>query len=123
MSAAPIDGPADPIPQTPTGDVCYDLGNGVGQTAISFQPCQIGTAELPVVAVDEPPVPCQEDEACWDCSTMGNLICGPGAVGSLTTAEVHALPITGTTSAPMVGTASALLIVGVLLARVARRLA
>ena len=19
---------------------------------------------------------CQEDEACWDCATMGNLICG-----------------------------------------------
>jgi len=21
---------------------------------------------------------CAEDEACWDCSTMGNHICGPG---------------------------------------------
>lgn len=20
---------------------------------------------------------CQEDEPCWDCATMGNLICGP----------------------------------------------
>jgi len=20
---------------------------------------------------------CQEDEACWDCATMGNRICGP----------------------------------------------
>jgi hypothetical protein len=20
---------------------------------------------------------CQKDEACWDCLTMGNLICGP----------------------------------------------
>lgn len=22
---------------------------------------------------------CYEDEPCWDCRTMGNLICGPGA--------------------------------------------
>lgn len=21
---------------------------------------------------------CQEDESCWDCRTMGDLICGPG---------------------------------------------
>jgi len=21
-------------------------------------------------------LPCQEDEPCWDCETMGNLICG-----------------------------------------------
>ncbi len=21
--------------------------------------------------------PCMEDMACWDCETMGNLICGP----------------------------------------------
>jgi hypothetical protein len=21
---------------------------------------------------------CQEDEACWDCETMGNMVCGPG---------------------------------------------
>lgn len=21
---------------------------------------------------------CQEDEPCWDCETMGNLICGDG---------------------------------------------
>lgn len=20
---------------------------------------------------------CEEDQACWDCSTMGNLVCGP----------------------------------------------
>jgi len=20
---------------------------------------------------------CQEDQACWDCSTMGNRVCGP----------------------------------------------
>lgn len=22
---------------------------------------------------------CQEDESCWQCETMGNHICGPGA--------------------------------------------
>lgn len=25
-----------------------------------------------------PAPPCQEDEPCWDCHTMGNLICGEG---------------------------------------------
>lgn len=28
---------------------------------------------------DQPTTACQEDEACWDCRTMGNRICGPGA--------------------------------------------
>jgi LPXTG-motif cell wall-anchored protein len=37
------------------------------------------TTTEPTVAVGEPPIPCQEDEACWDCSTMGNLVCGPTA--------------------------------------------
>jgi hypothetical protein len=23
------------------------------------------------------PSPCVEDMACWDCETMGNLVCGP----------------------------------------------
>lgn len=23
------------------------------------------------------PAPCQEDQPCWDCRTMGNRICGP----------------------------------------------
>lgn len=22
-------------------------------------------------------VPCAEDDPCWDCTSMGNLICGP----------------------------------------------
>ena len=28
-------------------------------------------------------VPCAEDEACWDCVTMGNFICGTVVVPSL----------------------------------------
>jgi hypothetical protein len=29
-------------------------------------------------ALGEPaPVDCAEDDPCWDCATMGNLICGP----------------------------------------------
>jgi hypothetical protein len=24
-----------------------------------------------------PPVSCYEDEPCWDCTTMGNGVCGP----------------------------------------------
>lgn len=33
----------------------------------------------PVIPETSPDVlapPCQEDEACWDCRTMGNRICG-----------------------------------------------
>lgn len=26
-----------------------------------------------------PKVECHEDEACWDCATMGNRVCGPVA--------------------------------------------
>lgn len=29
--------------------------------------------------LSDPAPVCQEDEACWDCRTMGNRICGPGA--------------------------------------------
>lgn len=38
------------------------------------------TSSTPVVVIEE-------DEFGWDCSTMGNKICGPGAIGSLTTPE------------------------------------
>lgn len=46
-----------------------------------------------------PPV-CQEDEPCWDCTTMGNRICGPtaGPIVTTTTTTVASekeLPVTG----------------------------
>jgi hypothetical protein len=31
-------------------------------------------------AVSTDPTGCQEDEACWDCSTMGSRQCGPAPV-------------------------------------------
>jgi len=27
-----------------------------------------------------PVVPCEEDEPCWDCETMGNKVCGPAVI-------------------------------------------
>lgn len=33
----------------------------------------------PVPAPTAPAAECSEDMACWDCSTMGNRICGPTA--------------------------------------------
>lgn len=42
--------------------------------AVVPAPKQVHTEPLPVVA------PCEEDEPCWDCKTMGNKICGPVAV-------------------------------------------
>jgi Spy/CpxP family protein refolding chaperone len=34
------------------------------------------TVATSALAVSSAPSPCQEDMACWDCSTMGNGICG-----------------------------------------------
>jgi len=34
-------------------------------------------ATSPAAASRRPAVPCQEDQACWNCHTMGNRICGP----------------------------------------------
>jgi hypothetical protein len=44
---------------------------------------------------------CQEDEPCWDCTTMGNMICGPITPITATTVvavpprPVDTLPVTG----------------------------
>lgn len=42
-----------------------------------------------VITAEEPPsyspdllAPCQEDEPCWDCTTMGNRVCGPTTEGA-----------------------------------------
>lgn len=34
-----------------------------------------GKVESPVY--DPVSIDCEEDQACWDCETMGNRICGP----------------------------------------------
>lgn len=50
-----------------------------GLTALAFMsgayslPEPVPSAPRPAVGV---PV-CQEDEPCWDCETMGNMVCGP----------------------------------------------
>lgn len=33
----------------------------------------------PPIVVDPPPLvgSCEEDNPCWDCETMGNMVCGP----------------------------------------------
>jgi hypothetical protein len=45
-----------------------------------------GSGEVPAMGQDMPTTtlappttapPCQEDDPCWDCATMGNLQCGP----------------------------------------------
>jgi len=45
-----------------------------GAVAACHPPVQI---DVPVVIERPEPPACQEDEPCWDCTTMGNLICGP----------------------------------------------
>lgn len=57
--------------------------------------CEVTTTTVPatsttlVMVGGSPPISCQEDMPCWDCHTMGNLICGT------TTTSVPALPHTG----------------------------
>lgn len=53
--------------------------------------------------------PCQEDEPCWDCATMGNRQCGP------------ILPVTGVGSGLVAVWASCLIALGVALVGVTRR--
>lgn len=36
----------------------------------------IALAGFPATAAGDP-VRCFEDQACWDCATMGNRVCGP----------------------------------------------
>lgn len=100
---------------TPEPDTCLNIGNGVGQMSLSLMPCDLpNITNASVLAVT-----CQEDQPCWDCTTMGNLICGPvpNATTSAGTASVavRTLPSTGTTSAPIVGGATLALVTGVAL--------
>lgn len=56
VTAQPVESPAQPV-----------------QVAQPVQPVQVAQ---PVAT----PAPCEEDEPCWDCKTMGNHICGPVAL-------------------------------------------
>ncbi len=51
------------------------LGALVG-TALVLQSTQPALNTAPALPATPAPV-CQEDMPCWDCTTMGNLICGP----------------------------------------------
>ena len=80
-------------------------------------------------------VVCQEDEACWDCTTMGNLICGTTTtlaepagccsdyVGdtTATVAVPHGeLAVTGGDAAPLVGVGVVFVALGMVALRVRR---
>lgn len=38
---------------------------------------------------EQQPGTCQEDDPCWDCSTMGNHVCGPVVVETITLTGCH----------------------------------
>lgn len=72
---------------------------------------------------------CQEDDDCWDCTTMGNQVCGmPEPVGCCAdyVAEVGTAPMLPATGPehvlPMIGVGMGLVVLGVILCR-ARRVA
>lgn len=53
------------------------------------------TAPAPVVpapTVTTAPAPCEEDEPCWDCATMGNMICGPVEAPAQSAQAVQPVP-------------------------------
>jgi len=67
------------------------------------------------LALDD--VTCWEDEPCWDCATMGNMICGPTTT-VVVVGPPPTLPETGTDAAigaGLIGTVC--LIAGVVLCR------
>lgn len=65
--ATPAPAPETPAPVAETSTVSLEV------TASLIQPL---TDSIPVVPFTPAPR-CEEDQPCWDCSTMGNRICGP----------------------------------------------
>lgn len=57
-----------------------------GRTIHEHRPAELG----PVVTIPSPV--CTEDMDCWDCHTMGNLICGPVTEPAPVCPEGHRMP-------------------------------
>lgn len=55
--------------------VAFDAGQSRSQT--QMQDAGAWSAPTPTIGEAWYSAPCVEDEPCWDCETMGNLICGP----------------------------------------------
>lgn len=45
--------------------------------------------------VDQCATPCQEDQPCFNCATMGNHVCGTAATTVAVTPPTPGLPVTG----------------------------
>lgn len=62
-----------------------DQGSGTSLPSGASRPAtavregnQANVGQSPATVSEVGPVPvCQEDQPCWDCATMGNLVCGP----------------------------------------------
>lgn len=50
----------------------------IGASLAAVLLCAVSLAVLPIPTTA--PAPCEEDESCWDCETMGNGVCGPATV-------------------------------------------
>lgn len=62
--------------------------------AQSLPPVKASIPVIPVVPSAKPVTACMEDEPCWDCSTMGNLICGPITQQVTAPAQKPVAPVT-----------------------------
>lgn len=113
----------------------------------TWQPCQTAPSTTVVVVTTTVPaslvpttttvvttVPCQEDDPCWDCTTMGNLQCGTtttavdqccvvvpttalGVADPVLTPDEPVLPVTGGETVLAVVLAAAFIVAGWLIVR------
>ena len=84
----------------------------VAPSTTTHPPASSTSTTTSSVAVGPPPTqPCQEDEPCWDCATMGNHECGP----------TPQLPITGDDHRAVILASLVVGLTGVILVTVSRR--
>ena len=107
------------IPEEPTTTTTVEVGEPPVPTTIPERPVTTN----PHVSVSNPPIPvdatpiipepiCTEDMDCWDCVTMGNLVCS--TISTDNSSNYSTLPNTG--SSPT------LLLVAILLIAVGRKM-
>lgn len=96
------------IPEAPVDRPVID------EPATVDEPADRGSGQIQLTTPPSPP-PCTEDMDCWDCSTMGNMICGP-----VSDPASFMLPTTGSSSLFLLTIAVAFVAIGKTLRRIGR---